>query len=181
MAAFSTIALVVGAGISAYGFVQQQEAMDDAKAARAEQTSAIQGQAAEQRAQFAAQQRVADIKNARERAEMIRKGRVATAQVVNSGAANNVMGSSGVIGGTGSIATQTATNLGVFGAIAGNQVDILESQRRQGDYAAAGGIAQGNVQAAQGDMAMGQSIFNLGGKIFDAGGGWKTVFDTAKK
>lgn len=157
----------VAVGLMAYGMVQQQSAAEDAKQSR-EQT------AAEQRAQFVSQQRIADIKNARERAQIVRQARIARGQILNTGANTGTTFSSGVQGGMGSVSSQGSANQGVFTALQSNQADIISSQSRDAGNMVALGNAQGNAAEAQ-------SIFNLGTSIFGATGGFKNIFDVAKK
>ena len=150
----------IAVGASVVGLVMQASAMEDAKDARNQS-------AAESRAQFAAQQRIADIKNARERANLARQTRLARAQIVQTGANTGTSSSTGVMGGVASVGTQSAAATGIFGAIEANQADIISSQERQGQ--------------AQGDIAEAQAMFNLGTSVFNAGGGFKTIFDIGKK
>ena len=165
----TTVELLTGVGVavSAYGAYSQYQAGQDQK-------EAMQSSAAENRAQVAAQQRMADIKNARERANLARQNRIARGSLAASGATHGVSTSTGVLGGSASVATQSATNLGLFGAMEGNQQDILASQSRQGDASARAGQAQA-------DSIMGGTIFSVGGALFKEGGGFKTIFDEAKK
>ena len=157
----------VGLAISAYGAFQQREAAQ-------EQQAALQISAAENRAQVASQQRMVDIKNARERANTARQARITRGTLAAQGANKGVSSSTGVIGGVASVSTQSATNLGVFGALEANQEDILASQSRQGD-------AQSQVGQAQADSIMGGTIFSVGSELFKHGGNFKTIFDNVKK
>ena len=157
----------IGLALSAYGAYQSY-------AAGQEQKEAMQSSAAESRAQVAAQQRIADIKNARERANMARAARIAAGTITNQGYSKGVGSSSGVQGGLASIGTQVATNLGVFGAVEGNQQDILASQGRQGQYQAEAGESAA-------DVITGNTIFSIGSKAMELGGGFKTIFDQVKK
>jgi hypothetical protein len=159
-------AAVVGGSIIAAGMYQANEADNSAHAAREQQ-------AAEQRQQLAAQQRIADIQNARERADIARKARLARAQIISSGANNGVLLSTGVAGGVASVQSQEAAQRGVFGAIALNQVDMLASKAREASAIVALGDAQGKMTEAQGTIALGEYIFT-------AGGGAKTIFDSGK-
>lgn len=156
-----------GLAVSAYGAYTQYQAGQDQK-------EAMQASAAENRAQVASQQRIADIKNSRERANMARQARIARGALVTQGANKGVSTSTGVLGGGASIDTQSATNLGIFGALESNQQDILASRGRQGDNSAAAGQAQA-------DSIMGGTIFSVGGALFKEAGGFKTIFDQAKK
>lgn len=162
-----TAVVAIGVGVMAYGASQAEDAEDAAHAGRQEQ-------AAQQRTQFAAQQRMADIKNSRERADMARKTRLARAQVLNTGANTNTMGSSGVAGGIASAGSQGASNLGMFNAIAANQADIITSQGKEAEAVRAIGDAAGAMSNAQ-------AMISIGGAIFSAGGGFKTIFDGPPK
>lgn len=154
----------VGLALSAVGAVTQYTAAQSQK-------EAMNRSAAEQRKQFAAQQRIADIKNARERANMARQARIARGALAQQGANRGVSTSTGVMGGMESVSTQAATNLGVFGAIEANQQDIISSQIGQAGATADAGRAQA-------DSIMGGTIFTIGGALFKEGGGFKTIFDT---
>jgi hypothetical protein len=158
--------IVIGAALFAKGASDAEDAEDAAHAAR-------QTAAAEQRNHFAAQQRMADIKNARERADITRKARIARAAVLNTGANTNTQGSSGVAGGIASTTSQENSNLGMFNAISANQSDIIKSQSNEATAMAALGDAQGKI-------AEGQAWMNLGASLFSSGGGFKTIFDAKK-
>ena len=161
------IEVVASLALSAYGAYSQYTSAQDQK-------EAMNRSAAESRAQVAAQQRMADIKNARERANMARQSRIARGALAAQGVNKGVSTSTGVMGGSASIGTQTATNLGVFGALEAGQQDILASQGRQGEASAAAG-------SAQADSIMGGTIFSVGGAMFKAADGFKTIFDVVKK
>lgn len=161
------IEVVASLALSAYGAYTQYTAGQDQK-------EAMNRSAAESRAQVAAQQRMADIKNARERANLARQGRIARGSLAALGANKGVSSSTGVVGGGASIATQTSTNLGIFGALEANQSDILSSQARQGQTSADAG-------SAQADSIMGGTIFSIGSALFVQGGGFKTIFDEYNK
>lgn len=180
MAAFSAMAMI-GLAVAAAGAYTAYEGAQDAKAAGNRQAQAIESSAAEQRKQYESQQRIADIKNARERANLVRQERMARSRVVAAGSAGGVLSSSGVAGGLGSIASQGASNTGFFNSVQANQGDITQSQSRQAGFAADAGMAAGAMTTAQADVSTGQSIFSLGTSIFSAGGGFKTIFDTTKK
>lgn len=162
----STYVAIAAIATMVYGSSKAEDAEDDAHKAR-------QDQAAEQRTQFVSQQRIADIKNNRERADLARQSRVARAQILNTGANTNTTFSSGVSGGIASVASQAATNFGMFNALGANQADIISSQMRES-------TAIARLGNAQGSMANAQSIFNLGAAAFSASGGFKTIFDGPK-
>lgn len=158
---------IAGLALSAFGAFSQYQAGQDAKSAAAQN-------AAEQRQQVVSQQRIADIKNAQSRAQQAQQQRIASANILSSGANAGVMTSSGVSGGIGSTQTQGAQGLGAFGAVANNQMDILSSQSRQaGDV-----LAESNAKA---EFNTASTMFSLGSTIFDKSGGWKTIFDMNKK
>ncbi len=164
------MAVSIGAAAVAtmvYSTYEQQEAENSAHDAR-------KAQEGEQRKQFAAQQRIADIKNARERAEIARRTRVAKAESVNTGANTGTMNSSGVAGGAASAVSQGSSYTGSFNAISANQADIVSSQGRE-----ASAIA--NLGDAQAQMQQMQNLFSLGATVFTAAGGFKTIFDSTKK
>lgn len=173
----ATGSLVIGG----LGLAMNYGAAQDTKAAAGRQAAAMESSAAEQRKQFQAQQRIADIKNARERANMVRQQRIARADTISTGALTGTSTSSGVQGGAGSIGTQGAANQGFFSAIQGNQQDIITSQIQQGSYAVEAGQAAGDITQASAQAALGQNLFNLGSNVFAANGGAKSIFDSNNK
>lgn len=175
--AVSAIYTIVSYAVAAYGAYNTYASGQKAKKAGEKQEVALQSSAAEQRKQFAAQQRIADIKNARERANTARQVRMARGAIQSQGANTGTSGSSGVIGGIASTETQGASNLGTFGSIQGNQEDINASQSAQSSFAADAGRAQGDSIQAQADISSSQGIFNIGQSLFKEGGGFKTIFD----
>jgi hypothetical protein len=150
--------------VSAY---QQYEAAGDAK-------KAASRQADEQRQQYLEEKRIADMKNLREAREAVRRARVANASIINAGANTGTSGSSGVIGGSGSVRSQLGSNLAYFGAVGAGQSRIADSQVRE-TYAIAAGAS------AQAKSAQWGAIGSLGGTIFDAAGGYTTLFGGNKK
>lgn len=156
----------IGVGLMGVSMHKAEKAEDRATAARNEQV-------AEQRAQFAAEQRIADIKNQRERADIARRTRLARSQILNTGANTNTMFSSGVSGGASSAVSQGASNLGMFNAIAANQADIIASKGREADAIA-------DLGQATGEISQMQNLFSLGATIFSAGGGFRSIFDAGK-
>lgn len=161
--ATTTYLAVAALAATAYGASEQHSAAGDAAAAS-------RSQAAERRAQAAAEQRIADIKNARERAAMTREARLAQGKVEAASATGNTSFSSGAAGGLGSISSQEASNLGMFSALSANYADITASRIREGFAIEAGGNA-----AAR--SAKGQAIYSIGSSIFSATGGFKNIFD----
>jgi cytochrome c-type biogenesis protein CcmH/NrfG len=175
------VATIVGIGIGLISLSNQQDAADEQKQAAERQQQALQDQTAEQRKQFESQQRIADIQNQRSRAELARQARIAKGQIESVGANTGTTFSSGIAGAIGSVATQAATQGGVFNAIAANQNDITGSKVRESYAIERGGQAHADAIIAGANMSSAQSLFGLGMDIFKAGGGWKTIFDMPKK
>lgn len=164
--AYATSTYIAVAAIAAmgYGASEQHAAASDA-------AQAARDQAAERRAQAVAEQRIADIKNARERAAITRESRIASGKVESAAAAGNTSFSSGAQGGLSSIKSQEASNLGMFSGIQSNFADITASRIRESFSLEAAGNANAR-------MAQGQAIYSMGSSIFSATGGFKNIFDT---
>lgn len=154
----------VGAVTSLIGFMDQQGAKDDQKAAREQEAAA-------QRDRQAAERRVAEQRNLAARRAAVREARIKQATIVNSGA-TNAPGSSSVVAGAGAVGTQLAYNLGQFTQGESNNLDIYGANQRIGDASVAGAIAGAEYQ--QGGVFMG-----LGKSAFELGGGWKSAFGAA--
>ena len=103
-----------------------------------------------------------ELENRRRRIATIREGRIKRAQVISAGANQGAGESTGVLGGAGSVTSQTASALGNFTA-------------QQG---ASKGAAQAGNRAAQATQRAGtaQAIGGVGGDIFTSQGGYKTLF-----
>lgn len=156
-----TVLQGVGAVTSLVGFMDQQSAKDDQRAAREAEAAAL-------RDRQAAERRAAEQKNLAARRAAVREARIKQATVVNSGA-SNAPGSSSVVAGAGAVGTQLAYNLGQFNQGDAINTDIYGANSRIGDASIAGAIAGANYQ--QGGVFMG-----LGKSAFEMGGGWKSVF-----
>jgi hypothetical protein len=154
----------VGAVTSLVGFMDQQSAKDDQRAAREQEAAA-------QRARQAAEQRAAEQKNIAARRAAVREARIKQATIVNSGA-TNAPGSSSVVAGAGAVGTQLGYNLGQFTQGEGINSDIYAANARIGDASIAGAIAGANYQQAG-------VISSLGKSAFELGGGFKSVFGGA--
>lgn len=139
---------IVGLGIAgASAYMQYEAAKDQASATR---------RAAE------AEQRRADIQNARAVRQSIRQARIARGTVVNTGANAGTSQSSGVLGGVASVGSQLNSN-----------VDYLnQSTAVAKEYAS----AQADAGAAAGEAAQWGALGNLGGTIFSSAGGFQTIF-----
>lgn len=171
---------VVGLVIAAYGAYEQHGATKDAKKAAEENLGIQQQIAGENRQQIEAQQRIADIQNARSRAQLARESRITAANIEANGARGATVFSSGVQGAVGAARTAGASNVGGFDVAEANTRRITESQFRVAGLGADLGAAQRDMSFAQARGSEGQAYFNLGTSIFGAGGGYKTIFDTTK-
>lgn len=154
---------IVGLGLSAAGTVMQMEARSDAKDAARRRADA-------QAQQAALEQKRADIANARQLRTAIRQARIARASLVNQGANAGTSFSSGVVGGAGSVVSQSNANVGFFNQMGEVNAGITDTQRAQA-------AAMADYGAAQGDAAIGGALGNLGGTIFQSAGGFKTIFN----
>jgi len=162
MAALTTIATVVGAGMSVAGFLGQQDA-------REEQQEASERMASERRTQYANEQKRAEIQNVRAARQQIRQQRMAAASIIGRGATTGTLGSSGVAGGVASTGSQMAGNLGYMS-------DIADVNTAQGESSQRFASAEQQAGQAAGDYQMFGAIGSLGGTIFERSGGWTSVF-----
>jgi len=106
----------------------------------------------EQRRQNRLNQRKTDVRNSRQRVNLVRKARIARAQVEASAAATGGAGGSGVAGGVASIGSQVASNLGFVNRIGSVDEAITQSRDREGQ--------------ALGSAARSQAIGGLADTIF---------------
>lgn len=158
----ATVFQAIGAAASVIGFMGQQDARD-------EQRAANEQMAAERRTQYANEQKRAEIQNVRQIRQQIRQQRAAAASIVGRGATTGTLNSSGVAGGVSSTGSQLAGSLSYSSDIADvNTANAASSQR----------FASAEQQAGQaaGDYQMWGAVGALGGTIFDKAGGWGTVF-----
>jgi type II secretory pathway pseudopilin PulG len=109
----------------------------------------IQGQRKAARAQeqsFRAEQRRAEVQNIRSVRQQIRQARLAQSQMTNVAAQTGGMGSSGLLGGTSSVGSQLADNLGYMSNIAAENTAIsnaqISSARATSNAAVFGAIGQ---------------------------------------
>lgn len=170
----------VGVGLATQGLVEQKAAGRAARRFAQQEAEATGRIAAEQRHQFALQQRITDIKNARERAQIAREARKARGQIINLGATTGTLQSTGVLGGVASVQSQEASISGQFGAVSEAQGLITESQQRVASESGIIGQSKAGQIGAQTQASEGAALFNLGTDIFAGAGGWKTIFDTKK-
>jgi hypothetical protein len=211
---------LAGLGLTAYGFLQGQEGSQQAAnaannmAAQIQsimdrsagqvrdavnaQTAAIEDQAAAVRERAGLEQKRADIQNARTVRDAVRQSRIARARVMNTGANSGTMGSSAVLGGTGSIQSQLYSDLGYFGQLQQINEDVYATQLTESEANVRGAKAQGRAYIAQGQASaatavaqgygqaqmavaqargqQGAAFANLGATIFNATGGYRTIF-----
>lgn len=176
----ASLAVATGAALATQGFVEQKAAGRAAQRFAEEEARASGLIAAENRKQFSLQQRISDIKNARERAQIARQASIARGRLVNLGATTGTLESTGVAGGVASITSQEASIGGSFGAVAEAQGLLTESQQRVATQAGVIGQAQAGQVGARVQSSEGAAMFGLGTDIFAAGGGWKTRDNTKK-
>lgn len=180
MAITATMALVAGALFAGTGVVQGQQARSEARRQSNIQAEETKIQGAEQRKQLEAQQRIADIRNSRERADFVRRAAFARAQVINQAALGGVSQASGPAGGVAGIDTAAATGLGGFAATQANQQDIFASQTTQSESIVRSGVAGAALTRAQVDISGAQALQSLGTTLFSAAGGFKSIFGPKK-
>jgi hypothetical protein len=126
------------------------------KAGRAQEAAA-----AEQRKVFAAEQRRAEVQNVRSVRQQIREARMAQASMTNVAAQTGGMGGSGLAGGTASVESQMAGNLGYMSDIARENTAISNAQ-----IASSGFMAQ--AARAQSRAAVYGQVGQLAGTIFSS-------------
>lgn len=108
------------------------------------------------------QQAQQELQARRERLKTIREARIKTAQVEAAGANTGVASSSGVMGGVGSIASQTGSN--------------LQNQQAQLDLAQQGSKYNQKAADAGSTGALFGTIGSIGQSVFQDYGGYKTIF-----
>lgn len=149
---------IIALAVTAFSAVQQyREARKQAK---------IQEDIArEQKKQQELQKRVADVKAARERAEIARNQRIRRATMVAGAEATGGAGGSALAGGAGSLLTRSASEVGfnLMGQAAGDK--IFASNQRIGDL---------SIDASQSmsHSAMWGAVGKIAGGVFSATGGF---------
>jgi len=133
-----------------------------------EQARAQEQIAREQKKQQELNKRISDVKAARERAKLVREQRIKRAQMVAQGEALGGAGGSAMAGGTGSLTTRTAGELGFSQVTQDTGTRIFASNQR---------ISGLNVDIsnAQAQSALWGAVGGIGSGMFNAGGGWQTV------
>lgn len=129
--------------------------------------SAAKDQSKAQQKAIKLQQSADDLRQARERRQVIREQRIKQASIVQAGANQGATGSSSIYGGVGSLTSQGSANLGFLDA--------------QGDLNTA--TTQANKEANQfgADANMWGSMANFGATIFQASGSFGTLFGDLSK
>lgn len=124
--------------------------------------------AKEQKKAQEAQSRAASVQASRDRTKAIREARIRAAQIqAQAGAAGIGQSTSGLAGSVASIGSQTGANIGAINVQQGfaeKTSDALQA------------AANAEVKAAGW-----QAVSKVSNSIFEAQGGWKSVFDKAKK
>jgi hypothetical protein len=148
MAALTTIA----AGAAIAGTVGQIASSQKAAKASARAAEA-------QQASYRAEQKRAEVQNIRSVRQQIRQARMAQAGMTNVAALTGGMGGSGLAGGTSSIGSQMAGNLGFMADVARQNTAISNAQIQSS-------IFQGQAAQAQATGALWGQIGGLGQTIF---------------
>jgi len=107
----------------------------------------------EQRRQNRLNQRKTDIRNARQRVNIVRKARIARAQVEAAAENKGTSGGSGVAGGVASIGSQVAGNLGFVNRVGSIDTALSDSKDREG-------AALTNIARSQAIGGLADSIFS---------------------
>jgi hypothetical protein len=158
MAALTTIALVAGGGLYAYG---TNESIRQQKNAR---RATERAQAASER-QYAAETKKAEIQNIRSARQQIRQSRIAQSSMLNVGAQTGGMGGSAMSGGMSSVGSQLGSNLDYMSQIATANTAIGGAAL---DYS----MAMGDASIASSKAQTASSVAGLGGTVFNAVGGF---------
>lgn len=137
MAAFSSIALAVGATATVAGTVMSQRAQKKAAAA---------------------QQRQQEVATRRSRRQAIRQAQIARAQSVASASASGATGSSAALGGQSSVGSQLGSDLGFSTQMSGLSRDISNFSSRAQTGQALAGLGQLGMGIGQ---SMGASFSGL--------------------
>lgn len=103
-----------------------------------------------------------EIENRQRRVQQIREARIQRSQVVQAGENQGVGGSTGVVGGAGSIQSQLAANIGQFTA--------------QGTASAGTARATGKARQATQRAGVAQAVGGFGQDIFQSQGGYQQLF-----
>jgi hypothetical protein len=136
-------AAVVGVGISAYSAYETQEAQEDAAAAQ-QQADQVAG-------------RMASADAARSRLQQAREARIRNAQLLSAGMNSGMgVGGSGVVGATGSIASQAAGNIGTINQKQsfGQEISYYNQQAADANTSAANAQMIGKVGGTITGLAM---------------------------
>ena len=144
----------VGAAFAAKGAIDQKKAAEEAASAREE---------SEKR-----QQRIRDLQTARERRKQVAQARIQRAQILAGAGAAGTTETSSFVGGTGSISSKAAGNIGFI-----NQTQALSQQASLFNQQAAD--AQGREAQAQALGGVGKTLFSTGIDL-GAGDSFKSFF-----
>lgn len=149
------VAAVIGATAAVGGYIEQQSARKEQKAA-AERSEQAQIKSRQEQAAVQAQQRAEAARRAA-REERVKRGRLLQAST-NTGTA----GSSGEVGAASNLSTQFSNNLGLSkGAeIAGTNISLFNQEQASAESA---------FRQASLDYAAGGQLTNLGFSLFSAG------------
>ena len=152
MAVATSTAMLITAGVAATATVASMQ--QQRKAGRAQEAAAAQ-----QRLAYQAEQRRAEVQNVRSVRSQIREARMAQASMTNVAAQTGGMGGSGLAGGTASVGSQMAGNLGYMADIARENTAISNAQIASSGF-------QAQAARASSNAAIYGQIGQLSGTIF---------------
>lgn len=150
-----------GMALQGVGYVQQRKA-------QSAQAEALEGQARAEEEQRKMQQRYQETLARRQRLDLLRQQRIMSGRYQASAAnAGLGVGTSGLLGATSSIQTQTTANIAAINQAQGASQAISNQAQLAADYGSQYYAAKGSESMWSNVSSLGESIFNKSG-MFDA-------------
>lgn len=150
-----------GMALQGVGYVQQRKAVSA-------QAEALEGQARAETEQRKMQQRYQETLARRQRLDLLRQQRIMSGRYQASAAnAGLGVGTSGFLGATSSIQTQTTANIGAVNQAEGASQAISNQAQLSADYGSQYYAAKGNQNMWSSVTSLGESIFNNSGFLDD--------------
>lgn len=155
-----------GMALQGVGYVQQRKA-------QSAQAESLEGQARAETEQRKMQQRYQETLARRQRLDLLRQQRIISGRYQASAAnAGLGLGTSGLLGATSSIQSQTTANIGAVDFAQGASQDISNQAQLAADYGSQYYTAKGRESMWSNVSSLGESIFNKSGmldsKLYDA-------------
>jgi len=155
-----------GMALQGVGYVQQRKA-------QSAQAEALEGQARAETEERKMQQRYQETLARRQRLDLLRQQRIMSGRYQASAAnAGLGLGTSGLLGATSSIQSQTTANIGAVDFAQGASQAISNQAQLAADYGSQYYAAKGNENMWSSVSSLGESIFNKSGmldsKLYDA-------------